>query len=45
MVTGGPANYLGSDMKTAHCKLAISHKDFDATWENLESALKHFEVG
>lgn len=45
LVTGGPNNYEGADMKTAHCKLVISEKDFDVTWENLERALKCFQVG
>jgi hypothetical protein len=31
-------------MKTAHCKMNISMQDFDVTWENLESSLKHFSV-
>jgi len=31
-------------MKTAHCKLKICEKDFDITWENLELAMKHFNV-
>jgi hemoglobin len=35
MVTGGPNNYEGADMKAAHCKLSISQEDFDVTWENL----------
>ena len=32
MVTGGPANYGGKDMKTAHCPYKIGHIEFDATW-------------
>lgn len=44
LVTGGPNNYEGTDMKTAHCKLKICEKDFDITWENLELAMKHFNV-
>jgi truncated hemoglobin YjbI len=44
MVTGGPANYGGKDMKTAHCPYKIGHIEFDATWENLEKAFEHFKV-
>lgn len=44
LVTGGPSNYEGTDMKTAHCKLNISKEDFDITWEHLEEALKYFSV-
>jgi hemoglobin len=44
LVTGGPNNYKGTDMETAHCKLNITQKDFDATWENLEKVLKEFNV-
>ncbi len=36
MVTGGPHNYEGTDMKTAHCKLNISKSEFDITWSHLE---------
>lgn len=35
MVSGGPNNYKGTDMKTAHCKHSIGHLEFDATWHNL----------
>jgi hemoglobin len=44
LVSGGPNNYEGSDMKTAHCKHSIGHMEFDATWENLEGALQFFKV-
>jgi hypothetical protein len=44
LVTGGPNHYEGTDMKTAHCKMSISSKDFDVTWENLDNSLKHFSV-
>lgn len=44
LVSGGPNNYEGTDMKTAHCKHSIGHMEFDATWENLEGALKFFNV-
>ncbi len=44
MVTGGPNNYKGKDMKEAHCPYTISHMEFDATWENLEKALNVYSV-
>jgi hemoglobin len=44
LVTGGPHNYEGADMKTAHCKLNIFKTHFDVTWKHLEEALLHFSV-
>lgn len=44
LVTGGPHNYEGTDMYTAHCKMDISRSDFDITWRHLEAALLHFNV-
>lgn len=44
MATGGPNNYEGADMKTAHEKFKIGKKEFDQTWFNLEKALNHFNV-
>lgn len=44
LVTGGPHNYEGADMKTAHCKLNILKSHFDITWKHLENALNHFKV-
>jgi hemoglobin len=32
MVTGGPNNYAGKDMKATHCPYKIGHPQFDATW-------------
>lgn len=32
MVTGGPNNYHGKDMKAAHCPYKINHLEFDTTW-------------
>ena len=32
LVTGGPNNYEGVDMKKAHEKMAIGKLEFDATW-------------
>jgi len=36
LVTGGPNNYTGADMKAAHAKFKIGKKEFDATWKHLE---------
>ena len=44
MVTGGPANYRGKDMKTAHCPYKIGHLEFDVTWQNLQKAFRYFKV-
>jgi hemoglobin len=44
MVTGGPNNYHGADMKTAHEKFKIGKKEFDQTWHNLEKALAFFKA-
>ena len=35
LVTGGPNEYEGADMKTAHCKFEIWKNHFDRTWKNL----------
>lgn len=44
MAVGGPNNYEGEDMKKAHAKFKIGHKEFDATWDNLKKSLEHFKV-
>jgi hemoglobin len=44
LVTGGPNNYEGTDMKTAHAKFKIGKKEFDETWTNLERALNFYNV-
>lgn len=44
MVTGGPQEYKGKDMKAAHCPYKISQLEFDATWENLNKALIFYNV-
>jgi hemoglobin len=44
MVSGGPNNYMGTDMKTAHAKFKIGKKEFDETWNNLEKSLNFFCV-
>jgi hemoglobin len=44
MITGGPHNYEGADMKTAHLKFKIGKKEFDATWGHLEKSMKFHSV-
>ena len=42
--TGGPAFYLGKDMKTSHAGLAISAIDWKTAISHVERALKKFKV-
>ena len=44
MISGGPHNYEGADMKTAHQKFKIGQKEFDTTWKHLETSLKDHSV-
>ena len=44
LVTGGPNQYEGTDMKAAHAKLKIGKKEFNETWKNLEKALNFYNV-
>ena len=39
MACGGPNNYTGTDMKSAHINMKIGNKEFDQTWVNLNKAL------
>jgi hemoglobin len=41
---GGPHNYAGKDMRSAHAKLKLSEADFDAVMENLGGTLKELGV-
>ena len=43
-VTGGLANYIGQDMRTAHSGLGITESDWQATVNNLTAALDKFNV-
>ena len=43
--SGGPCNYAGKDMKTAHMGMGVSGADFDALVEDLVGALDKFKVG
>jgi hemoglobin len=41
---GGPAFYVGRDMKTAHDGMRISDSDWDAFMRHATATLDHFEV-
>lgn len=43
--TGGPCQYTGKDMKTAHAGMGITDADFNALVEDLSGALDKFNVG
>jgi len=43
--TGGPCNYTGKDMKSAHQGMGISEPDFDALVQDLAASLDTFKVG
>jgi hemoglobin len=44
LVTGGPNNYHGTDMKKAHNKFKITKVAFDKTWSNLYKSLNDHKV-
>ena len=43
-VAGGPVEYTGDDMKTAHDHLGITPSEFEAIAGHLEDALVEFDV-
>lgn len=43
-VTGGPAKYIGRDMRTSHAGLGITGSDWQATVKNLTAALDKYKV-
>ncbi len=43
-VTGGPAEYIGRDLRTAHAGLGITGGDWQAAVKNLTAALDKFKV-
>ena len=43
--SGGPCQYKGKDMKTAHKGMGITDADFSALVEDLTGALDKFKVG
>ena len=42
--TGGPCKYVGRDMKTAHAKLNITQKEWDAMVADFRKTLNKFKV-
>ncbi|WP_372862622.1 group 1 truncated hemoglobin [Spongiibacter sp.] len=45
MVFGGPANYSGQDMRTAHAGMGLTDEHFDAVLEDLAATLAELGVG
>ena len=43
-VAGGPIQYAGDDMETAHEGMGISDAEFDAIATHLDDALREFDV-
>ncbi len=43
-ITGGPAKYVGRDMRTAHAGLGITGGDWEETVKNLTASLDKFKV-
>lgn len=43
-VTGGPCRYVGRDMKTAHAKLGIRDREWDAMVADFRQTLDKFKV-
>ncbi|MCE8426158.1 MAG: group 1 truncated hemoglobin [Candidatus Methanoperedens sp.] len=43
-VTGGPAKYIGRDMRTSHAGLGITGSDWQVTVKNLTAVLDKFTV-
>ncbi|WP_135822574.1 group I truncated hemoglobin [Halostella litorea] len=43
-VTGGPVDYTGEDMRTAHAGLDLTEEDFARTAEHLDASLAAFDV-
>lgn len=43
-VTGGPAKYIGLDMRTSHTGLGITGSDWQVTVKNLTAVLDKFSV-
>ena len=41
---GGPVQYTGSDMRTAHARMKLTESDFDAVMENLAATLQSLKV-
>lgn len=43
-ITGGPAKYIGRDIRTAHAGLGITGSDWEVTVKNLSASLDKFNV-
>ena len=43
-ITGGPAKYIGRDMRTAHAGLGITEGDWEVTVKNLTASLDKLKV-
>ena len=43
-VTGGPAKYIGRDLRTAHAGLGITESDWQIAMKNLTNTLDKFKV-
>ena len=43
--SGGPCEYKGKDMKTAHANMGVDDKSFTALVEDLTKSLDKFKVG
>lgn len=41
---GGPNQYSGKDMRTAHAKMSLTEADFNAVMENLGATLEELKV-
>lgn len=41
---GGPNQYSGADMRTAHAKMNLTEGDFDAVMEHLTGTLRELKV-
>ena len=41
---GGPSNYSGKDMRTAHAHMKLTEEHFDAVMENLGNTLRELQV-
>lgn len=41
---GGPSNYSGKDMRSAHAHMKLTEEHFDAVMENLGGTLKELNV-
>ena len=45
VAAGGPVEYKGADMTTAHTGMGITNQEFDALAKHLKAALDEYKVG